>query len=210
MLSKINISDELTCIFSIVLEIILKGNMEFKLEGEIKNVTQEMDNKHSDLIKMVGDIKSRLDEVNEQMDSFSVDMSSAMKTIKEVKGKQLEMETIIKSNEDTLKRVNEKVHCFSNETEIIRNETVRLDVSSSKLNKRMEFNEKKMSEVNRLLHSNSKKFNDQIKNLENNTQELRGVCLPMPKRVNDTEERLDGVERLLDVINADLYDISKF
>lgn len=49
-----------------------------------------------------------------------------------------------------------------------------------------------------------------INKLENNTQELKGVCLPMPKRVNNTEERLDGVDRLLDVINADLDDISKF
>lgn len=137
-------------------------------------------------------------------------MSSTMKTIKEVKGKQSEMETKRKSNEDTLEIVIEKIHRFSNETEILRNETVKLDVSSSNLNKITKYNEKNISEVNRLLNSNSKTVNDQIKNLENNTQELKGVCLPMPKRVKNTEERLDGVDRLLDVINADLYDISLY
>lgn len=184
--------------------------MEFELEEEIKNITQKMKNNHLDLIKTVEDIEHRFDEVKERMESFSVDMSSTMKTIKEVKGKQSEMETKRKSNEDTLEIVIEKIHRFSNETEILRNETVKLDVSSSNLNKITKYNEKNISEVNRLLNSNSKTVNDQIKNLENNTQELKGVCLPMPKRVKNTEERLDGVDRLLDVINADLYDISKF
>lgn len=79
-----------------------------------------------------------------------------MKTIKEVKGKQSEMETKRKSNEDTLEIVIEKIHRFSNETEILRNETVKLDVSSSNLNKITKYNEKNISEVNRLLNSNSK------------------------------------------------------
>lgn len=113
--------------------------MEFKLEEEIKNITQKMKHNHSDLMKTVEDIEHRFDEVNEQMDSFSVDMSSASETIK-----------------DTLEIVIEKIHRFSNETEISRNETERLDVSSSKFNKTMKSNEKKISEVNRLLHSYSK------------------------------------------------------
>lgn len=184
--------------------------MEFKLEKEIKNVTQKMKNKHSDLIKMVEDIEYRLGEVNEQMDSFSVGMSSTMKTIKDVKGKQSEMETKIKLNEDTLKIVNEKVHRFSNETEILRTEIDRLDVNSSELSKRLKSNENKTSVVNTQLHSNSERVNGQLKNLKSNTQKVKGVCLTMLKRVKDTEDRLDGVDRLLIVFNADLYDISKF
>lgn len=192
------------------LEIILKGNMEFKLEKEINKVTQKMENKHSALIKMVKDIEYRLHEVNAQMDSFSVDMSSTVKTIQEVRRKQSEMETKIKSNEDRLKIVNERAHRFSNKTEISRNETEKLDVTSSKLNKRMKSNKKKISKVNRLLHSNSKKVNDQINNLKINIQESKGVCLPMPKMIKDTEYTLDGVNRLFNVINDDLYNNSKF
>lgn len=38
-----------------------------------------MENKHSDLTITVEDIEYRLADVNKQMDSFSVDMSSALK-----------------------------------------------------------------------------------------------------------------------------------
>lgn len=65
MLSEMSISDELKCVFSILLEVLLKGNMEFTLEEEIKNVTQKMENKHSDLTEIVEDIEHRLGEVNE-------------------------------------------------------------------------------------------------------------------------------------------------
>lgn len=41
MLSEISISNELKCVFSILLEVLLKGNMEVTLEEEIKNVTQK-------------------------------------------------------------------------------------------------------------------------------------------------------------------------
>lgn len=184
--------------------------MESKLEEEIKKITQKMESNHSDLMKMVEETEYRLDEVNGQMDSFSVDMSSAMRTIKEVEGKQSEMKTNIEANEDTLKIVNEKVHRFSNETEILRTEIDRLDVNSSELSKRLKSNENKTSVVNTQLHSNSERVNGQLKNLKSNTQKVKGVCLTMLKRVKDTEDRLDGVDRLLIVFNADLYDISKF
>lgn len=184
----------------------MKGELKSKLEEDTKAITQKMESKPSDFIKRIKDTEYRLDEVNFQMNSFSVDMSSATKALKEVKGKQSGMKTKIESNKDTLIIVNEKIHRFSNETDILRNEIERLDVNSSELNKRMKSNEMNT----RVLYSNSKKVDDQIKNLENNTQELEGVCLPMLKRVNNTEERLDGVDRLFNVINADLYDISKF
>lgn len=46
--------------------------------------------------------------------------------------------------DNTLKTLNERVHRFSNETKILRKETERLDVSSSKLNRKMKSNEKKL------------------------------------------------------------------
>ncbi|XP_065930869.1 myosin heavy chain, clone 203-like isoform X2 [Magallana gigas] len=217
-------------------EVLLKGNMEVTLEEEIKNVTQKMKNKHSNLTKIVEDIEYRLAEVKEQMESFSVDMRSAMETIyKEVKGKQSEMETKIKLNEGTLEIVNERMYCFSNKTKVLRRETERLDASSSKLNRKMKSNEKKIIEINRQLYFNSKKVNDQIKHLENNTEErldgvdgmfnvtnerldgVDGMFNATNERLdevdgmfNATNERLDGVDRLFNVFTSDLYDISLY
>eukprot|EP00105_Crassostrea_gigas_P012783 XP_011428888.1 PREDICTED: uncharacterized protein LOC105329367 isoform X2 [Crassostrea gigas] len=177
---------------------------DFKLEEDIKSVTQKLKNNHSDLKKMVENMEHTLVEVNEQMNSFSVDMCSVRKTIEEVKGKQSEMETKIKSDENTLKTVNERVHRFSNETKLLRKETERLDVNSSKLNRKMKSNEKKIIEINRQLYYNSKKVNDQIKHLENNTEERLDEVDGM---FNVTNERLDGVDGMFNVTNKRLDDV---
>lgn len=50
--------------------------------------------------------------------------------------------------DNTLKTLNERVHRFSNETKILRKETERLDVSSSKLNRKMKSNEKNQAIMN--------------------------------------------------------------
>lgn len=141
------------------------------------------------------------------------------KTIKEVKGKQSEKETKIKSNEDTFKIDNERVHRFSNITKVLRGETERLDyVSASRLNRKMKSNDKKIIEVNRKLYSDSKKVNDQIKKLENNIPKLQLMSHDAEEKqdkvdgmFNVINKRLvDGVDGMLIVINADLHDISKF